>query len=387
MPCVIGTVGTGDKTTRGEKASCLVDLDSAKTRTSDYYRTLMKPFGHIAKLKREEKERLTACEASSRGENYMSLWAQWKRLEVHRGLLYRRWMEENKPDILQLVLHQPAVRKGTSPKLYRAWDGPYIVKTIISDVVYRIQRESPKQKRIIVHFNRLKSCSLVLREPPSTTDREGTDVSENLSPEKDLGPSLLPRSSSLDFSYKDETKTNSPELFVLPMIIPERRYPARQRKPMGYFLETWEKVNVSFNENGTVSFHQRKVFQFDPKHSKGDVDDMVVIPNIPMLSATSQSKHAARFLRLAMASIMDILKIKPFVEVSVHQLLWGYEDPLLKLAKDVVPKDQKLPYDEFGLMYGVTMRGTIQARTGPCGYSWVEYEPGGKMSGTQAQEL
>lgn len=53
-----------------------------------------------------------------------------------------------------------------------------------------------------------------------------------------------------------------------------------------------------------------------------------------------------------MASIMDILKIKPFVEVSVGQLLWGYEDPLLKLAKDVVPKEQKLPYDEFGLLYG-----------------------------------
>lgn len=71
-----------------------------------------------------------------------------------------------------------------------------------------------------------------------------------------------------------------------------------------------------------------------------------------MLSATSQSRHAARFLRLAMSSIMDILKVKPFVEVSVGQLLWGYEDPLLKLAKDVVPKEQKLPYDQFGLFYG-----------------------------------
>lgn len=50
---------------------------------------------------------------------------------------------------------------------------------------------------------------------------------------------------------------------------------------------------------------------------------------------------------------MDILKIKPFVEVTVGQLLWGYEDPLLKLAKDVVPKEQKLPYEEFGLMYNV----------------------------------
>lgn len=57
-----------------------------------------------------------------------------------------------------------------------------------------------------------------------------------------------------------------------------------------------------------------------------------------------------------MASIMDILKIKPFVEVTVGQLLWGYEDPLLKLAKDVVPKEQKLPYEEFGLMYNVSIK-------------------------------
>lgn len=72
-----------------------------------------------------------------------------------------------------------------------------------------------------------------------------------------------------------------------------------------------------------------------------------------MQSTTTQSRFSARFMHLALSSIMDILKIKPFVEVSVGQLLWGYEDPLLKLAKDVVPKEQKLPYEEFGLMYGV----------------------------------
>ncbi|KAJ8916553.1 hypothetical protein NQ315_000195 [Exocentrus adspersus] len=117
------------------------------------------------------------------------------------------------------------------------------------------------------------------------------------------------------------------------------------------YTERWEKKNITFNDNGTVSFNQEKLYFFDESQSVGTEDDVVVVPNIPMLSATSQSKHAARFLRLAMASIMDILKIKPFVEVSVGQLLWGYEDPLLKLAKDVVPKEQKLPYEEFGLMY------------------------------------
>lgn len=64
-----------------------------------------------------------------------------------------------------------------------------------------------------------------------------------------------------------------------------------------------------------------------------------------------------------MASIMDILKIKPFVEVTVGQLLWGYEDPLLKLAKDVVPKEQKLPYEEFGLMYNVNLNRYFELLT------------------------
>lgn len=106
-----------------------------------------------------------------------------------------------------------------------------------------------------------------------------------------------------------------------------------------------------FNDNGTLSFNQEKIYMFDEEASVGPEEDVVVVPNIPMLSATSQSKHAARFLRLAMASIMEALKIKPFVEVSIGQLLWGYEDPLLQLAKDVVSKDTKLPYEEFGLMY------------------------------------
>lgn len=127
---------------------------------------------------------------------------------------------------------------------------------------------------------------------------------------------------------------------------------------LSFFSEKWEKVNIVENDNGTISFNQKKVFQFSDELSAGMEDDVVIVPNIPMLSATSQSKHAARFLRLAMASIMDILKIKPFVEVSVGQLLWGYEDPLLKLAKDVVPKEQKLPYDEFGLMYGKNSTST-----------------------------
>lgn len=61
-----------------------------------------------------------------------------------------------------------------------------------------------------------------------------------------------------------------------------------------HLSETWEKVNIVHNENGTISFNQKKTFIFSEELSNGSEDDVVIVPNIPMLSATSQSKHAAR---------------------------------------------------------------------------------------------
>jgi hypothetical protein len=52
-------------------------------------------------------------------------------------------------------LHNPARKVGISPKLTRAWEGPYLVIHRLSDVTYRIQR-SPRAKMKVVHFDRLK---------------------------------------------------------------------------------------------------------------------------------------------------------------------------------------------------------------------------------------
>lgn len=49
------------------------------------------------------------------------------------------------------------------------------------------------------------------------------------------------------------------------------------------YRETWEKVNIQFNGNSTLSFNQRKTYVFDEASSGGSEDDVVVVPNIPML--------------------------------------------------------------------------------------------------------
>lgn len=73
--------------------------------------------------------------------------------------------------------------------------------------------------------------------------------------------------------------------------------------------QTWEKVNIVDNENGTLSFNQKRVYVFSDELSSGSEDDVVIVPNIPMLSATSQSKHAARFVTIYSVLSETITKI------------------------------------------------------------------------------
>lgn len=61
-----------------------------------------------------------------------------------------------------------------------------------------------------------------------------------------------------------------------------------------HFSETWSKEDIVENANGTLSFNAKRVYVFSEEESVGSEDDVVIVPNIPMLSATSQSKHAAR---------------------------------------------------------------------------------------------
>lgn len=66
--------------------------------------------------------------------------------------------------------------------------------------------------------------------------------------------------------------------------------------PIFHFSESWEKVNIVQNDNGTLTYSLKKIYVFREELSVGSDDDVVIVPNIPMLSATSQSKHAARWV-------------------------------------------------------------------------------------------
>lgn len=66
-------------------------------------------------------------------------------------------------------------------------------------------------------------------------------------------------------------------------------------------------------------------------------------------------KYAVRLTRLALSSMLNVLNQETITVKSVRDLLWGYEDSLFKLAKDVMPPENVVPHDKFGLFVGVSI--------------------------------
>jgi len=62
--------------------------------------------------------------------------------------------------------------------------------------------------------------------------------------------------------------------------------------------------------------------------------------------------RSTKIVKKAMATLLDILKLEPFRAVSVQDIIWGYDDPLIKLAKQVLPEGKRVPFDKFGIFVG-----------------------------------
>lgn len=121
------------------------------------------------------------------------------------------------------------------------------------------------------------------------------------------------------------------------------------------YKETVERINVEFNENGTVTYQEKRSNEFIPEMSQGNPEDLTIIaPNLPLISALSKSADAS-FLAQQFTSIFfeGLFQVKPFLQLKVEDYFWGYEDNIYSLAQGLastVHKDARL--SKFGIITG-----------------------------------
>nr|CAD7410142.1 unnamed protein product [Timema poppensis] len=116
------------------------------------------------------------------------------------------------------------------------------------------------------------------------------------------------------------------------------------------YLEDMEKVNIKFHDNGTVTFQHKKILEFVPELS-ADKNAKVTVPNIPLLTLSTQSSKLSRFLHMVLSITLRAMNLYPFVTVTPEELVFGYDDPLITLANTFLPKHRK-PMKKMGLLIG-----------------------------------
>ncbi|AWP15161.1 putative lysosome membrane protein 2-like [Scophthalmus maximus] len=123
-----------------------------------------------------------------------------------------------------------------------------------------------------------------------------------------------------------------------PAVVEIGPYTYREYRPM---------EQVSFNDNGTkVTAVNTKTYIFQRDMSRGPESDLIRTVNIPALTVMEQFKDSSLEANL-ISSYMRAADEGLFTTRTVGELLWGYEDALLKALKTFKPDLD----DVFGLFY------------------------------------
>ncbi|XP_076006773.1 lysosome membrane protein 2a isoform X2 [Genypterus blacodes] len=134
------------------------------------------------------------------------------------------------------------------------------------------------------------------------------------------------------------------------------------------YREYRPRENVTFLENGTKLYAVNpKTFVFVPEKSAGDPEvDLLRTVNIPLVAVMNEMRSYSFVLRTLISILLRSISVELFMTRTVHEILWGFEDPLLKKIHGLKPDVD----EHFGLMWkkNGTHEGEFVFYTGEANY-------------------
>lgn len=115
------------------------------------------------------------------------------------------------------------------------------------------------------------------------------------------------------------------------------------------YRENISRTNVRLDENRTVTYQEERSFQWIGGKSESQ---KVIVPNVLLMSTLAYSRDLNYLLQIGFTMLLSGLKLraKPFLELSVGEFFWGYEDELFEMGKQFLPSRKSLPNDKFGIL-------------------------------------
>ncbi|XP_076617964.1 scavenger receptor class B member 1 isoform X2 [Colletes latitarsis] len=114
------------------------------------------------------------------------------------------------------------------------------------------------------------------------------------------------------------------------------------------YRELLEHGDVKFNSNGTVTALDLHPLIYVPEMSNGTEEDIMILPNIALLSITNVMKDSAYLTRFGLNMLILHTDSQPLVKMTAREFMFGYESSLVTLGNKMMPSWIK--FDKLGLI-------------------------------------
>ncbi|XP_045204924.1 lysosome membrane protein 2-like [Mercenaria mercenaria] len=135
------------------------------------------------------------------------------------------------------------------------------------------------------------------------------------------------------------------------------------------YTENRQKVNITYHDNNnTVTYRENKYYTFDRDNSVGPETNKFTTVNIPLMLIANILKREFSALQIIAAALLDWASEDLFVTLSIHDIIWGYDEPLINKTVSLI---NALGFhlelnDKFGIFVGTngTDDGIYNIKTG-----------------------
>lgn len=115
------------------------------------------------------------------------------------------------------------------------------------------------------------------------------------------------------------------------------------------FREIHYRINITWNDDDTVTYWQRRQWFFEESMSGGSLDDVITCVNPISATVASMFKNKSSLEKKFVNYLLNNKGGSLYVTKTAREFLFdGYEDPLLTFVKKLNSPDLNIPYTKFG---------------------------------------
>ncbi|KAK9874235.1 hypothetical protein WA026_002587 [Henosepilachna vigintioctopunctata] len=114
------------------------------------------------------------------------------------------------------------------------------------------------------------------------------------------------------------------------------------------FMEKLTHTNVTFNDNDTMTYVATRKAIFLPDRNHINLNQTITVPNLALLGMASYLSDASFFEKWGFNMMVRSAKSRTMVNMTIHDYLWNFTDPLVNLARKIVPN--MVPVDNLGIL-------------------------------------